>query len=174
MLSFFRKKPTPPLPPSEHLPGFLPYSAPDFQDQFSNLTDEQATRVAEFYRALITPSIQHPIAKTLLEAPRDGYALSTNLRTEYGIVKSAGLANYLSFIAIEVETIHRLAELGVEKALWTIATCGLAPGLNPHHKQLEGKVYSVQKGLLMRGDFIRPSAEFGCTCRGAPIIPGFK
>ncbi|WP_233840951.1 hypothetical protein [Dyella sp. 2HG41-7] len=130
--------------------------------------------VAELYKALITPEARHPIAKALLETPRDGYALATHLRAEHGIVKSAGLANYLSFVAIEVENIHRLAGLGVEEARWAIGTCGLAPGLNPHHKQLEGKVYSVQKGLLVRGYYIRPSAELGCTCHGSPVIPGFK
>lgn len=172
VFSIFKKKAPP--PPLESLSGFLPYTAPDFSEQFPALTDEQAVLVAQLYRALITPSLTHPIAQALLHAPRDGYAISQNFKEQYGIAKPSGLATYLSFIAIEVENMHRLKELGVEKARWQASTCGLAPGLNPHHKQLHNKVYVVQKGLMVRGDLIRPSAEFGCTCYGSPIIPGFK
>jgi hypothetical protein len=173
VFSFFKKMASSP-PRSEPLSGFLLYSAPDFTEYFSGLSDDQAVAVAELYRALITPGITHPIAQALLDAPRDGYAISQNLKKHYAIAKTSGLSTYLCFIAVEIENMRRLAEMGIEKAHWRVSTCGLAPGLNPHHKQLEGKVYFVQKGLLVLGDVIRPSAEFGCTCHGASMIPGFR
>ncbi|WP_027815215.1 phage head morphogenesis protein [Paraburkholderia bannensis] len=60
--------------------------------------------------------------------------------------------------------------MGIKKARWL----HVGGGKNPRHShvQANGKVFDLDKGLKIDGEYIFPGELINCGCVGAPLIPG--
>jgi hypothetical protein len=67
-------------------------------------------------------------------------------------------------------TRDRQLKLGITEATWRSMTWGKNPC---PHLELDGKRYSLERGIKFQGRYIFPGEEDGCQCMGAPIIKGF-
>lgn len=94
-------------------------------------------------------------------------------RFEIDINVAAAASMFQTTMGRYVKDVSRRPKIGIAESKWmsSNAHCDDAP----HHEQLNGKRFRLEKGLVVRGKRIWPGSERVCRCcEGAVInIPGF-
>lgn len=105
-------------------------------------------------------------------AGRDLQSLTDQLEHRYGITRRRAklIANDQNNKATAQMARVRQKSLGCRKARWLHTGGGKNP--RPSHMTANGKVFDLDKGLYIDGEWIFPGEKIGCGCVGAPIIPG--
>jgi uncharacterized protein with gpF-like domain len=105
-------------------------------------------------------------------AGRDLQTLTNNLEARYGITRKRAklIANDQNNKATAQMARVRQQALGVTKARW-LHTGG---GKNPRHSHVlaNGKIFDLDRGLKIDGEYVFPGELINCGCVGSPIIPG--
>lgn len=111
-------------------------------------------------------------AKAVVTAGRDLGSLSTYFQETLGInKKSAGnLSREFANKASSQLNQARQLKLGITLAVWRSADWH---GARCNHTSLNGRYYSVRRGIKFNGRSIFPGQEAECQCTGFPVIPGF-
>lgn len=106
-------------------------------------------------------------------AGRDLASLSRELQERYGVTKrrAALIARDQNNKATAAMTRVRQQELGIKQARWRHSGGGKEP--RPSHVAYSGKLYDVDKGAYIDGEWIRPGEKINCRCVSIPVIPGF-
>ncbi|MCM2574560.1 minor capsid protein [Achromobacter xylosoxidans] len=104
---------------------------------------------------------------------RDLEGLVENLQKRYGVTKrrAAFIARDQNNKATATITRVRQQGLGIKQAKWRHSRGGKHP--RKSHQEADGKVYDVDKGMLIDGEYIRPGELPNCRCVAISIIPGF-
>lgn len=105
-------------------------------------------------------------------AGRDLGALSKELEERYGVTKrrAALIARDQNNKATATITRVRQESLGIKQAKWLHSHGGKHP--RPSHKAADGKLYDIDKGMLIDGEYIRPGEKINCRCVSRSVIPG--
>jgi len=64
----------------------------------------------------------------------------------------------------------RALDLGITQAKWLHSHAGKVP--RPDHVAAHGKIYDLEKGLLVSGEYIHPGELINCRCVSRVILPG--
>lgn len=64
----------------------------------------------------------------------------------------------------------RRKELGISKAVWLHSHAGKRP--RPSHLRANGKIFDIDKGLYLDGEWVLPSTAINCRCNSMAIIDG--
>jgi SPP1 gp7 family putative phage head morphogenesis protein len=104
---------------------------------------------------------------------RDLEGLVEDLQKRYGVTKrrAAFIARDQNNKATATITRVRQQGLGIKQAKWRHSRGGKHP--RKSHQDADGKVYDVDKGMLIDGEYIRPGELPNCRCVAISIIPGF-
>ncbi|MFY2659225.1 phage minor head protein [Achromobacter xylosoxidans] len=104
---------------------------------------------------------------------RDLEGLVEDLQKRYGVTKrrAAFIARDQNNKATATITRVRQQGLGIKQAKWRHSRGGKHP--RKSHQDADGKVYHVDKGMLIDGEYIRPGELPNCRCVAISIIPGF-
>ncbi|MFY2034867.1 minor capsid protein [Achromobacter xylosoxidans] len=104
---------------------------------------------------------------------RDLEGLVEDLQKRYGVTKrrAAFIARDQNNKATATITRVRQQGLGIKQAKWRHSRGG--KHLRKSHQEADGKVYDVDKGMLIDGEYIRPGELPNCRCVAISIIPGF-
>ncbi|MFM9934184.1 phage head morphogenesis protein [Achromobacter xylosoxidans] len=104
---------------------------------------------------------------------RDLEGLVEDLQKRYGVTKrrAAFIARDQNNKATATITRVRQQGLGIKQAKWRHSRGGKHP--RKSHQEADGKVYDVDKGMLIDGEYIRPGELPNCRCVAISIIPGF-
>lgn len=105
---------------------------------------------------------------------RDLAGLSEELQKRYGITKrrAAFIARDQNNKATATITRVRQQGLGIKQAKWQHSRGGKEP--RKSHVEADGKIYDVDKGMLIDGQWIRPGELPNCRCVAISVIPGFE
>ena len=108
-----------------------------------------------------------------VQTGRDLGQMSKDLEARFGITKrrAAFIARDQLNKATATITRVRQQELGIDTAEWMHSAGGKHP--RPSHVAASGKAYSVDKGMLIDGEYIYPGQLPNCRCVSKAIIPGF-
>jgi SPP1 gp7 family putative phage head morphogenesis protein len=100
--------------------------------------------------------------------------LSDELIKRYGVTKrrAALIAKQENNKATMVINRVRQLEIGVKEGVWRHSRAGVHPRAS--HIAASGKVFDIDKGMKIDGDYIMPGELFHCRCTWTAIIPGFK
>lgn len=71
-----------------------------------------------------------------------------------------------------VVTRARQLELGITKAKWMHSHGGKVP--RPDHLAADGRIYEVERGCLISGDYIFPGQLINCRCVGRSVISSLR
>ncbi|MGZ9981544.1 phage head morphogenesis protein [Bordetella bronchiseptica] len=104
---------------------------------------------------------------------RDLEGLVEDLQKRYGVTKrrAAFIARDQNNKATATITRVRQQGLGIKQAKWRHSRGGKHP--RKSHQEADGKVYDVDQGMLIDGEYIRPGELPNCRCVAISIIPGF-
>ncbi|MCK9635874.1 MAG: hypothetical protein M0R41_06320 [Methylobacter tundripaludum] len=82
------------------------------------------------------------------------------------------LMRTLLFRALKLRNQRRSIKAGITKAKWGYAgsSCGQGRGSYPGHKEADGEIYDISRGLEINGQYVQPGTLIFCTCVGYPII----
>ncbi|WP_267225821.1 hypothetical protein [Dyella silvae] len=70
---------------------------------------------------------------------------------------------------------QRMLAAGIKYAIWLSSGAPCADDeMTALHQKLDGKRYSIAKGMRVGKRYIRPGIEDGCRCYHKAVIPGFK
>lgn len=78
------------------------------------------------------------------------------------------IARDQSFKATSAISLARQSELGITKQAWFYTNISKEPRLS--HKAANGKVYDIDKGCLIDGEYIFPSQLVNCKCMSRPML----
>ncbi|MEX3555269.1 MAG: phage minor head protein, partial [Burkholderia gladioli] len=100
--------------------------------------------------------------------------LTVELAKRYAITKKrvAFIARDQNNKATAVITRVRQRELGITQARWMHSAGGKEP--RPSHVAANGKLYDIDKGMYLDGEWIRPGELPNCRCVSQSVIPGFE
>ncbi len=104
---------------------------------------------------------------------RDLGTLTSKLKHEFGVTnrRAALIARDQNNKATSTITRTRQRQLGITQAKWRHSTGGKAP--RHSHLEANGKLYDIDKGMYLDGDWTWPGVEINCRCTAQPVIPGF-
>ena len=155
----------------------------------------------KFDQRLITETVEHDLADTigmideipkplkeglynaaLVSAPKmdmsslSKYILSLPL-SSMTKRRSGELARFISSRTNAFIQKERFLQVGISEAIWLYSgvPCGTKPdfALGEAHSKVNGKRFSVKKGLLVNGQYTWPGRDPGCKCFAKPLIKGF-
>lgn len=73
--------------------------------------------------------------------------------------------------ATGVITRTRQRDLGIKQGRWRHSGGGKEP--RPEHVAANGKIFDLDKGMFLDGEWTWPGHEINCRCTYEPVIPGF-
>lgn len=113
---------------------------------------------------LVMRSVQHG---------RDLGTLTTELEARYGVTKrrAALIARDQSNKATAVINVVRQKSLGITQAKWMHSGAGKEP--RPSHVAANGKLFDIDKGLYLDGEWLLPGQAINCRCVSRSVIPAF-
>lgn len=99
-------------------------------------------------------------------------ALSKNLQKDFGVSsrRAAFIARDQAAKAHAVIEKARRKELGITQAIWLHSHAGVVP--RPSHVAADGKVFDIEKGLYLDGEWLLPGQAINCRCGSKSIIEG--
>ena len=105
---------------------------------------------------------------------RDLSHLTDELQTRYGITRrrAATIARDQNNKATSVMQAARQQSLGITQGIWRHSHAGKEP--RPSHVKADGKVFDLDKGMLLDGKWVMPGEEINCRCTWSPLIPGIN
>lgn len=103
---------------------------------------------------------------------RDLGYLTEELQKRYGITRrrAVTIARDQNNKATSVMQSARQKALGITRGIWRHSHAGKEP--RQSHVKVDGKVFELDKGLLLDGKWVMPGEEINCRCTWSPIIPG--
>lgn len=106
---------------------------------------------------------------------RGGFDLATltkNLQHDFGVTRNraALIARDQGAKAHAVIEMARRKELGITKAVWLHSHAGVNP--RPSHVSANGKIFDIDKGLYLDGEWLLPSQAINCRCVSRSVIDG--
>lgn len=109
-----------------------------------------------------------------VQAGRDLKTLRDELLEMGDITKNraAMIARDQNNKATAVMSKARRLSLGLNQAKWVHSGGGVHP--RKSHVAANGKIYDVEKGCLIDGEYIMPGEKINCRCQSRAIIPGFE
>lgn len=113
------------------------------------------------------------VQQQVWEGVTDGYDLgqiSKNLVDAYGISdrRAAFIARDQGAKAHAVIERERRKEAGITQAVWLHSHAGKTP--RPSHVRANGKVFDIEKGLYLDGEWLLPGQAINCRCGSKSII----
>lgn len=104
---------------------------------------------------------------------RDLGGLAAELQAQHGVTKrrAALIARDQNNKATAAMTRVRQTELGITQAKWLHTGGGKEP--RQSHVDYSGKLYDINRGALIDGDYIFPGELINCRCVSVSIVPGF-
>lgn len=105
---------------------------------------------------------------------RDLSALSKELHERFGVTKrrAALIARDQNNKASATITRVRQRSLGIKQAKWLHSHGGKEP--RKSHQDADGKVFDIDKGMLIDGEYIWPGQLINCRCVSRSILPGLE
>lgn len=103
---------------------------------------------------------------------RDLGHLTEELEKRYGITRrrAATIARDQNNKATSVMQAARQKSLGITQGIWRHSYAGKEP--RKSHIKADGKVFDLDKGMLLDNKWTMPGEEINCRCTWSPIIPG--
>lgn len=100
--------------------------------------------------------------------------LSKQLQKRYGITKdrAALIARDQNNKATSALTKRRQQDLGIKQGKWRHSHAGKTP--RPSHVEADGKIFDIDRGMYIDGEWIMPGEKINCRCTWAPVIPGLE
>lgn len=98
--------------------------------------------------------------------------LTDELEKRYGITRrrAATIARDQNNKATSVMQAARQKSLGITEGIWRHSHAGKEP--RKSHVKADGKVFDLDKGMLLDEKWTMPGEEINCRCTWSPIIPG--
>ena len=115
---------------------------------------------------------QSDLARMVTKSGRDLGAISTYLQKTFGLNKKCAAILSREFadkISDQSSTDSRL-KLGITLGIWRYANFGEN---RCDHQSLDGRRFSLKRGIRFNGKSISPGEEMGCQCTSTPVIEGF-
>ena len=102
---------------------------------------------------------------------RDLQEITTELQSRYGITqrRAALIARDQSNRLTASTTQARRLELGIKQAEWQHSHAGKEP--RKSHVAANGKVFEIEKGCYIDGEWILPGTKINCRCTSRSILP---
>lgn len=109
-----------------------------------------------------------------VNAGHDLGALTDTLQRRYGITRDRAvlIARDQSNKATAAMENARRRELGITQAIWQHSAAGKEP--RPSHVAAAGKVFDLDKGMYLDGEWLLPGEAINCRCTSRAIIPGLE
>lgn len=146
--------------------------SPQVADVFAATLAEQVNLIKSIpaeHLARVTGMVNRSV-----QTGRDVGGLARELQEAFGITKRRAqtIARSQNSIATATITRARQAELGITTAKWLHSGGGRHP--RPDHVAASGKLYSVDKGMYLGGEWIWPGVLPNCRCVAISIVPGLE
>lgn len=106
-------------------------------------------------------------------AGRDLGPLAKDLERQFGVTqrRAAFIARDQANKVTSQLASTRQQELGITQGKWRHSGRN---GVNrPEHVAANGKLFDLDKGMLLEGEWVLPGQAINCHCSWAPVIPGF-
>ncbi|MGF6806282.1 SPP1 gp7 family putative phage head morphogenesis protein [Paraburkholderia sp. Clong3] len=102
---------------------------------------------------------------------RDLGTLTNELQQRYGVTRrrAALIARDQNNKATATITRVRQRSLGITQAKWLHSNGGKEP--RKSHLEADGKIFDIDKGMLIDGDYIFPGQLINCRCVSRSILP---
>jgi SPP1 gp7 family putative phage head morphogenesis protein len=102
---------------------------------------------------------------------RDLQEITTELQSRYGVTKrrAALIARDQSNRLTASTTQARRLELGIKQAEWQHSHAGKEP--RKSHVAANGKVFEIEKGCYIDGEWILPGTKINCRCVSKSVLP---
>lgn len=113
------------------------------------------------------------VQQQVWEGVTNGYDLgqiSKNLVDAYGISdrRAAFIARDQGAKAHAVIERERRKEAGITQAVWLHSHAGKTP--RPSHVRASGKVFDIEKGLYLDGEWVLPAQKINCRCGSRSLL----
>lgn len=105
-------------------------------------------------------------------AGRDIGPLAKELESRYGVTqrRAALIARDQANKVTSQLAAARQQSLGITQGKWRHSGAGAHP--RPEHVAANGKLFDLNKGLLLEGEWVLPGQAINCRCSWSPVIPG--
>lgn len=102
---------------------------------------------------------------------RDLQEITSELQSRYGVTKrrAALIARDQSNRLTASTTQARRLELGIKQAEWQHSHAGKEP--RKSHVAANGKVFEIEKGCYIDGEWILPGTKINCRCASKSVLP---
>lgn len=149
-----------------------PTMTASMQDAYSAVIGEQVGLIRSIGAQYLV-QVQTLVMQSV-QTGRDLSYLHDQLRDRYGITKrrAALIARDQNNKATATFTRTRQRDAGITQARWRHSHAGKEP--RPSHVAADGKLYDVDKGMLLDGVWTWPGVEINCRCTSEPVIPGLE
>lgn len=113
------------------------------------------------------------IEQILLESAsrgRDLHYMSEELQKRYGIARRRAelISRDQNDKITSALNLARQKDLGITKNIWVHSNAGKNP--RKSHKEANGKIFDINIGLEIEGEYIFPGQEINCRCFSRPVI----
>jgi len=129
---------------------------------------------SDFLKASINSSDPTSIEKCSRDTRHGPAHLASLIESKYGRFDkhtNASIARAFSHKLLTQKNIARQLNLGITHGIWRHSHAG-----NPMcpHLRLDGKRFSLKRGMREGFRFIYPGCDAGCLCGWSPIVSGFE
>lgn len=138
----------------------------------SGCTDEQLMNLLESeWLGLDIKNQPSDLAKFVIASGRDLGAIADHFCHTFGLSRklSGSLAGQFANRVTFQTDLDRQLRLGISVAIWRHANYGRSPC---DHASLDGRRFSIGKGIRFRGRRIFPGEDGWCGCTSMSVIPG--
>jgi len=106
---------------------------------------------------------------------RDLQVVAQALLTIDGITKkrAGAIARLVNNRATSIMDRQRQLGLGMKQGIWRYSGASCSDADDDVHSRLDGKKYSLEKGMAVGKHRVWPGMQEECKCGSSPIIPGF-
>lgn len=108
-----------------------------------------------------------------VQSGRDLGTLTKGLQKQFGVSqrRAAFIARDQNNKSTAAITKTRQLGLGITQAKWRHS--GAGKETRPSHVHADGKLYDIEKGMYLDGEWVWPGTAINCRCTSSPVIPGF-
>jgi uncharacterized protein with gpF-like domain len=113
-----------------------------------------------------------PVAIESVARGGDLAYLSNFLQNECGFDKkrAANVSVTLHTQTTSLLQIQRQKNIGIQYAVWLHSHAGRHQ--RPSHIAADGKIFCIDKGMMINGEWVFPGRLISCRCSSRPLIPG--
>lgn len=141
-------------------------------DVLQSLIIEQTNLVKSIPQQYMT-EVQGLVMRSVREG-RDMGFLTENLQERYGITRRRAITISRDQTNKATENISRVRNkaLGITHGIWMHRSGSKKP--RKSHVEASGKVFPLDTGLLVDGEYIFPGQKINCHCTYRPVIPALN